>query len=65
MQEKLRFAIVCLAIMCCAAGSISAQQNPTMTAAPPKEGDFVARDYRFSDGRSLDGLCRGGPVRHR
>src|ERR1700730_5157586 len=53
MQAKLRPAIVCMAIVFCAAGSIPAQQNPPLTAAPTQEGDFVARDFKFSDGQSL------------
>jgi len=53
MQAKLRPAIVCMAIVFCAAGSISAQQNPPLTAAPPQEGNFVVRDFKFSDGQSL------------
>ncbi len=36
----------------CAAMSASAQKAP-MTAVPPKEGDFVTRDFKFSDGQAL------------
>ena len=39
--------------MSCAAAFVSAQQNAPLTAVPPKEGDFVVHDFKFSDGQSL------------
>src|SRR5260370_37323337 len=37
----------------CAAIGVSAQQNAPPTAVPPKEGDFITHDFKFSDGQSL------------
>ena len=43
------FALMC----CCSAANAAAQQKAPLTATPPKEGDFVARDFKFADGESL------------
>jgi homoserine O-acetyltransferase len=45
--------MILAALLCCAAMCASAQQNTPVTAVPPKEGDFIARDFKFSDGQSL------------
>jgi homoserine O-acetyltransferase len=45
--------IIMTALLCSAAMCASAQQNTSLTAVPPKEGDFTARDFKFSDGQSL------------
>src|SRR5260370_27633865 len=37
----------------CAAIGVSAQQHAPPTAVPPKEGDFIPHDFKFSDGQSL------------
>jgi homoserine O-acetyltransferase len=46
-------AIMLMAVMSSAAALVSAQQNAPLTAVPFKEGDFVAHDFKFSDGQSL------------
>ncbi|MBZ5699476.1 MAG: alpha/beta fold hydrolase [Acidobacteriia bacterium] len=46
-------AILLMAVMFCTAAFVSAQQNAPLTAVPPKEGDFVVHDFKFSDGQSL------------
>jgi homoserine O-acetyltransferase len=53
MRLKFRKEIILAALLCCAAVYASAQQNAPLTAVPPKEGDFIARDFKFSDGQSL------------
>ena len=45
--------IVVLAALCCAAVSVSAQQLGNWTTASLKEGDFVTKDFKFSDGQTL------------
>jgi homoserine O-acetyltransferase/O-succinyltransferase len=56
MRTKLWPGIVCLVLTYCAAASVSAQQKTPLTAAAPREGDFVVRDFKFSDGQSLSEL---------
>jgi homoserine O-acetyltransferase len=56
MRKKIMQGIVWMATLCCAGISVSAQQNAPLTAVPPKEGDFVARDFKFSDGQTLPEL---------
>ena len=53
MRSKFLRGVVLTAILCCAAICASAQQNAWVSNVPPKEGDFVARDFKFSDGQSL------------
>lgn len=40
-------------LICCAAEFAKAQQSAPLTSVPPKEGDFVVRDFKFADGASL------------
>ena len=40
-------------LVCCAATAAQAQEAAALTGVPPKEGDFVARDFKFADGESL------------
>jgi len=40
-------------LLCGAAMPTAAQQAAPLSAVPPKEGDFVTRDFKFADGRSL------------
>ena len=53
MQSGIRRAVVWVAALCSAAACVSAQQNTPLTAVPPKEGDFIAHDFKFSDGQTL------------
>jgi homoserine O-acetyltransferase len=45
--------IVLVAALCFAAASVCAQQKGLQLAVPPKEGDFVTHDFKFSDGQTL------------
>jgi homoserine O-acetyltransferase len=40
-------------LVCCVGRPAPAQQAAPLTTAPPKEGDFIARDFKFADGESL------------
>jgi homoserine O-acetyltransferase len=53
MRSRILRGVVLTAGLCCAAICVSAQQNAPLTPMPPKEGDYVARDFKFSDGQSL------------
>ena len=53
MQPWIWKALVWAAALCSAAACVPAQQNAPVTAVPPKEGDFIARDFKFSDGQTL------------
>src|SRR6267154_6271990 len=53
MRSGIWKAVVRVAALCSVAACVSAQQNAPLTAVPPKEGDFIARDFKFSDGQSL------------
>jgi homoserine O-acetyltransferase/O-succinyltransferase len=53
MRSKILTGVVLTAGFFCAVVSVSAQQNAPLTAVPPKEGDFVTHDFKFSDGQSL------------
>jgi homoserine O-acetyltransferase len=53
MRKKILKGTVLIAALCCATVCVSAQQNAPLTATPPKEGDFVVHDFKFSDGQSL------------
>src|SRR6202162_6670140 len=53
MRLRIRKTVVWAAALCSAAACVSAQQNAPLTAVPPKEGDFVAHDFKFSDGQTL------------
>ena len=68
MQSKIRKEVVLAVALCCTAIFASAQQNAPLTAVPPKEGDFVTRNFTFSDGQSLPEIrlhytTVGAPVR--
>src|SRR5260370_12128783 len=52
-NRKLQYAGLLLGVLGCAAASGFAQQNASLTAVPPKEGDYVARNFKFSDGQTL------------
>jgi homoserine O-acetyltransferase/O-succinyltransferase len=52
MRLRILRGLALTAVLCCAAICVSAQQN-LLTAVAPKEGDFVTRDFKFSDGQSL------------
>src|SRR3984893_13415263 len=53
MRKWIWKGFVCLAALWSAAASVSAQQNGPLASVPPKEGDFLAHDFKFSDGQSL------------
>src|SRR6202163_4649701 len=53
MRPKLLRGILLTAGLCCAAISVSAQQSAWVSSIPPKEGDYVARNFKFSDGQTL------------
>jgi homoserine O-acetyltransferase len=53
MRSKLWRVFALTATLCCAAVSLSAQQIGTWTTASLKEGDFVTKDFKFSDGQTL------------
>lgn len=53
MNTKFKSMGLLLGLLCGAAASAFAQQNAPLTAVPPKEGDYVARDFKFSDGQTL------------
>jgi homoserine O-acetyltransferase len=42
-----------LAAIVCAASHAAAQQNAPATAEAPKEGDYIAHNFKFSDGQTL------------
>ncbi len=53
MISEIRRIVVLVAAMGCVASSAFAQQNAPWTAASVKEGDYVAKDFKFSDGETL------------
>src|SRR5260370_5680783 len=53
MRSRILRGLALTAGLCCAAICARAQQNAWVSSIPPKEGDFVARDFKFSDGQSL------------
>ncbi len=53
MNRKWKYAGLLLGLLGCAAAPGFAQQNASFTAVPPKEGDYVARNFKFSDGQTL------------
>jgi homoserine O-acetyltransferase/O-succinyltransferase len=53
MRKRILMGILCMAAFCCGTIRVFAQQNSPLTAVPPREGDFVAYDFKFSDGESL------------
>src|SRR3984957_640629 len=53
MRSGFWKAFVWVAALCSMAACASAQQNAPLTAVPPKEGDFIAHDFKFSDGQTL------------
>lgn len=52
MPARLASIIALIVLVCGLAPNAPAQQPP-LTAVPPKEGDFVAHDFKFADGGSL------------
>src|SRR5579864_9284951 len=53
MRKFILKGFVWLAVLCAAAACVCAQQNAPLTAVPHKEGDFIAHDFKFSDGQTL------------
>jgi homoserine O-acetyltransferase/O-succinyltransferase len=53
MRKNILMRIGWIAALCCTAAGAFAQQNAPLTAVPPKEGDYIARDFKFSDGQTL------------
>ncbi len=53
MRPRVLRSVALAAGLCCAAASACAQQSGWSSSIPPKEGDFVTRDFKFSDGQSL------------
>src|SRR3977135_2015131 len=53
MRSKFLTGVVLAAGFFCGVVCVSAQQNAPLTAVPPKEGDFVTHDFKFSDGQLL------------
>src|SRR5579864_5659912 len=53
MRKFILKGFVWLAVLCAAAACVCAQQNAPLTAVPPKEGDFIAHDFKFSDGQTI------------
>ena len=45
--------ILAVAMLVCCSLPAPAQRAAPLTTMPPKEGDFVARDFKFADGQSL------------
>ena len=45
--------LVLVTLVCCAAELAMAQQPASLTAVPPKEGDFIVQHFTFADGESL------------
>ena len=45
--------LVCAAALCCGAVCASAQKTVTDYTFAPHEGDFIAHDFKFSDGQTL------------
>lgn len=65
--------MLAVAMLVCCTLPAPAQQAAPLTTMPPKEGDFVARDFKFADGQSLPeirmhyttiGTPRRGPDGH-
>jgi homoserine O-acetyltransferase/O-succinyltransferase len=53
MPTSVRRGIVLLAALLCASELGSARQDASLTATPPREGDFVLHNFSFVDGQSL------------
>ncbi len=53
MFAKNRPTLALAMLILCAAELAMAQQAAPLSAAPPKEGDFIARDFKFANGESL------------
>ena len=53
MQSKMWKSIMLVAVLCGAAVSSYAQQSAPWTSPSLKEGDYVAHDFKFSDGQTL------------
>lgn len=53
MRNRVKEMFAAILVVCLVAGIAVAQQGATLTAVPPKEGDFVARDFKFAGGESL------------
>ena len=53
MHTALRKSILWMAALCLAGGSAFAQSSAPLSATPPQEGDYVARNFKVSDGQTL------------
>src|ERR1700738_733829 len=53
MRSKILRGFMMAAGLCCGVVCTLAQQNALVPSLPTKEGDFVARDFKFSDGQLL------------
>jgi homoserine O-acetyltransferase len=53
MRSKNWKYLALAAALCCTAAPLFAQQIGTWSGAPSKEGDYVAHDFKFSDGQTL------------
>lgn len=53
MRRNVWRGILLVAVLCSAAASVCAQRRDVLLPVPPKEGDFVAHDFKFSDGQTL------------
>ena len=53
MRRTISQGLVWVAAIFCAAACVSAQVKFTDSTFAPKEGDFIAHDFKFSDGQTL------------
>ena len=53
MHPKLHRKVEWIAILLFGTLTLVAQQSAPLTSVPPREGDFILRDFKFSDGQSL------------
>ena len=53
MPSAMWKAAVWAGALCSASACVSAQQKVPLTTWSPKEGDYIARDFKFSDGQTL------------
>src|SRR5882672_5989537 len=53
MRLDIRKFLALTAALCCTVSPLFAQQNALWSEAPTKEGDYIARDFKFSAGQTL------------
>ena len=53
MRLDIRKFLALTAALCCTVSPLFAQQNALWSEAPTMEGDYIARDFKFSDGQTL------------